>query len=114
MNHSRVGRTRDTDSVFPPPFGGGVSSDRTPYEAENDRESGQRGRGICTAVIGSMTQAMQAEEILAEAAIHAQMVKVSSASTHTGCVYGVEVACRQIGNVRDVLRRAGIRIRQVL
>lgn len=110
MNHSRDGRssrrTRDTDSMFPPPFNGGVSSNKAfPSEGDN--------RGICTAVIGSMTQAMQAQDILAGAAIRSRVVKASSASTRTGCAYGVEVACRQMGQVERILSGSGIRVRQV-
>ncbi len=100
-------RANQRDHIFPPPFGGGVSSDKDAFPSTDDR-------GICTAVIGSMTQAMQAQELLAGAAIRARVTKVSSASTHTGCAYGVEVTCRQMENVESVLRGAGIRIRQVL
>lgn len=114
MTHNRVGRTRDrdTDSIFPPPFGGGVSSDRRSPAPSGG--PGDRRHDVCTVVIGSMTQAMQAEDVLIRATIRAHTVKVSSASTHTGCAYGVEVPCRQMGNVKEVLRGAGIRIRQVL
>ena len=110
MNHSRDGRssrrTRDTDSMFPPPFNGGVSSNKAfPSEGDN--------RGICTAVIGSMTQAMRARDALGEAAIRATVVKVSSSATHNGCAYGVEFPCVQQANVRDVLRSAGITVRGI-
>lgn len=71
-------------------------------------------RGICTAVIGSMTQAMRAQAVLSEAAIHATLTKISSSQTHNGCAYGVDYSCVQSGNVRAVLERAGIRVRQYL
>jgi len=71
-------------------------------------------RGICTAVIGSMTQAMRAQTVLGEAAIHATLTKISSSQAHNGCAYGVDYSCVQSGNVRAVLDRAGIRVRQYL
>jgi hypothetical protein len=46
----------------------------TPYQA-----------GICTAVIGSMTQAMKAQNLLAEAAIRAHISKISSSGAAGGC-----------------------------
>ena len=70
--------------------------------------------GICTAVIGSMTLALKAQNVLAEAAIRASLTKVSSSETHNGCAYGVDFPCVQSGNVRTVLSRAGIRVRQYL
>lgn len=71
-------------------------------------------RGTCTAVIGSMTQAMKAQSLLAEAAIRAAVVKVSSAKTTGGCAYGVDFPCTQSANVRTVLDRAGVRVREYL
>lgn len=71
-------------------------------------------RGSCTAVIGSMTQAMRAQSILAEAAIRAAVVKVSSAKNTGGCAYGVDFPCTQMSNAKTVLTRAGIRVREYL
>ena len=68
----------------------------------------------CTAVIGSMTQAMKAQTVLAEAAIRASITKISSSETHNGCAYGVDFPCTQSGNVRMVLTREGIKVRQYL
>ncbi len=76
---------------------------------DNDRPT-----GICTAVIGSMTQAMRAQAVLAEAAIRAGVTKISSAQSHNGCAYGVDFSCTQSGNVRIVLEKAGVRVRQYL
>ncbi len=70
--------------------------------------------GTCTAVIGSMTQAMKAQSALAEAAIRAGITKISSSQTHNGCAYGVDFSCTQSGNVRTVLNRAGVKVRQYL
>ena len=71
-------------------------------------------RGTCTAVIGSMTQAMRAQNALAEAAIRAVVVKVSSAKSTGGCAYGVDFPCTQMSNARTVLTRAGVRVREYL
>ena len=70
--------------------------------------------GTCTAVIGSMTQAMRAQTVLSEAAIRATLTKISSAKTHNGCAYGVDFPCTQSGNVGMILDRAGIRVREYL
>ncbi len=69
---------------------------------------------VCTAVIGSMTQAMQAQSVLADAAIHVEIAKISSSVTHNGCAYGVDFPCTREANVRTVLARAGVRVRQYL
>ena len=71
-------------------------------------------RGTCTAVIGSMTGAMKAQSILADAAIRAVVVKVSSAKSTGGCAYGVDFPCTQMGNARTVLSREGVRVREYL
>ncbi len=70
--------------------------------------------GICTAVIGSMTQAMKAQSILAEAAIRASISKISSAGASGGCAYGVDFPCTQSGNVKMILEHAGVRVREYL
>ncbi len=71
-------------------------------------------RGICTAVVGSMTQAMKAQRVLAEAAIRVNIAKISSHSAHNGCAYGVDYPCTQSANVRTILSGAGIRVKQYL
>ncbi len=71
-------------------------------------------RGVCTAVIGSMTLAMKAQSVLAEAAIRSSITKISSGVTHNGCAYGVDFSCTQSRNVTTVLSRAGVRVRQYL
>ena len=71
-------------------------------------------RGSCPAVIGSMTQAMRAQGLLAEAAIRSTVVKVSSAKSTGGCAYGVDFPCTQMSNAQTVLTRAGVRVREYL
>ena len=65
----------------------------------------------CVAVIGSMTQAMRAQNVLAAAAIRTEVIKADSSKTGRGCAYGVSYSCLQDGNVRGVLQNAGIRPR---
>ena len=83
---------------------------------DRDREaySHELLRGSCTAVIGSMTQAMRAQSLLAEAAIRSTVVKVSSAKSTGGCAYGVDFPCTQMSNAQTVLTRTGIRVREYL
>lgn len=85
----------------------------------NDTQSEPRGGGgnsygVCTAVIGSMTQAMKAQTVLAEAAIRASLTKISSSRTRGGCAYGVDFPCTQSTNVQIVLTQAGVRVREYL
>ena len=68
----------------------------------------------CTAILGAMTKAMQAEKALLEASIRATVTKVSSSAHASGCVYGVAYACNQDSIVREVLSSAGIRVRGYL
>ena len=67
----------------------------------------------CTAVIGSMTRAMQAESALAGASVRSHVIKVSSAPSG-GCVYGVRYACNQTEIVNGILSHAGIRVRKYM
>ena len=65
----------------------------------------------CFAVMGSMTQTMRAQKVLAGAAIRAEVVKADSNHTRRGCAYALSYPCVQDGNVRTILLSAGIRAR---
>lgn len=65
----------------------------------------------CLAVIGSMTQALRAQKVLASAAIRTEVVKADSSHTRRGCAYALSYPCVQDGNVRTILLSAGIRAR---
>lgn len=65
----------------------------------------------CVAVIGSMTQAMRAQKILANAAIRTEVIKADSSLTRRGCAYAISYSCLQSDHVKDILRDAGIRVR---
>lgn len=90
------------------PYGG------APRGGSGSLPTGSSTGGTCTAVIGSMTQAMKAQSLLADAAIRGGITKISSAGTHNGCAYGVEFPCTQSANVRTVLERGGVRVREYL
>ncbi|MBQ8310411.1 MAG: DUF3343 domain-containing protein [Clostridia bacterium] len=66
----------------------------------------------CYCVMGSMTQAMRAQRVLADAAIRADIVKSDSGESRRGCAYALSYSCAQAVNVRTVLSRAGIRPRE--
>ncbi len=68
------------------------------------------GKRECSAVIGSMTQAMNAQKALERAAIPARVEKADSSATRRGCAYAVTYDCSWEGAVREVLRRSGIAI----
>lgn len=70
--------------------------------------------GMCTAALGSMTKAIQAERVLADASIRCTVTKISSSRNTKGCVYGVVFPCAQFNNVRTVLSQAGIGVRQYI
>lgn len=65
----------------------------------------------CLAVMGSMTQTLHAQKVLADAAVRAEVVKADSAHTRRGCAYALSYPCSQENNVRTILSGAGIRVR---
>ena len=67
--------------------------------------------GECIAVIGSVTQAMRAQRVLAEASLRVEVIRADSTVTGRGCAYGLMYPCAQDEAVRAALRGAGIRVR---
>ena len=65
----------------------------------------------CLAVIGSMTQTIRAQRVLANAAIRAEVVKADEADSRRGCAYALSYPCAQGANVRSVLKKGGVRVR---
>ena len=63
----------------------------------------------CVAGVGTLTQAMQAQSVLASAAVRVEVVKADS--RRHGCAYAIQYPCEQEGNVRAILRNANIRLR---
>ncbi len=70
----------------------------------NDKKSAE-----CVAVIGSMTQAMQAKGFLSAASVRAEVIKADSSQTGRGCAYGVAYPAAQDDTVRAVLMNVSIR-----
>lgn len=66
------------------------------------------------AVIGSTTQAMNAQKTLAKAAIRSDVVKISAGHSSKGCVYGIEFAPEQYRNVQYILSSYGIKVREYI
>ena len=108
MNQIRPER-RNTTRVSP----NGQNSPKTSARSHEHADRIQY-PDTCTAVIGSMTQTMKAQSVLATAAIRAAVTKLSSTKSQTGCVYGLDFSCRQSQNVRQILSDAGIAVRQYL
>ena len=73
------------------------------------RKNMQNQKSNCTATVGSLTQTMQAQGILANAAIRAEIVQADPARARRGGAYALSFPCSQEGTVHQVLRDAGIR-----
>lgn len=73
---------------------------------------GRNSSGTSTAVLGSMTAAIKAQHILANAAIRADVIKISDAAGTRGCIYGVVFPSSQLGNVRNILTIARVSVRR--
>ncbi|MGM9684364.1 MAG: putative Se/S carrier-like protein [Eubacteriales bacterium] len=65
---------------------------------------------ICFAAIGSVTQAMKAQQVLAGAAVPCEVIKSDSSASRRGCIYGLKFSCAQENNVRTILNSAKIRV----
>ena len=68
----------------------------------------------CSASIGSTTLAMKAQKALSAEAIASSVIKINSSRTHRGCAYGVSFDCSQEANVKTILTRAGISVKEFL
>lgn len=76
--------------------------------------SGSLSGRSCAAYIGSTTLAMKAQKALAAEAIASSVIKVNSSRTRRGCAYGVSFDCTQADNVKAILARAGISVKEFL
>ena len=66
------------------------------------------------ASIGSTTQAMNAQRILSRAYIPSEVVKINSGHRSGGCVFGIEFSYEQYSNVKAILEKSGIRVREYI
>lgn len=85
---------------------GASSSPTTAHRAEDG--------GECTAVLGTMTNALQAQRALANATIYASVIKISSSQSAKGCTYGISYPCSQDHHVRMVLSNADIHVKKYM
>ena len=63
----------------------------------------------CIATIGSVTGAMRAQNVLANAAIPTNVIKEE---TRGGCAYSLSFSCAQLNNVKTVFEHEKIRVRE--
>ena len=73
------------------------------------RKNMQNTKTSCTATVGSLTQTIHAQQLLANAAIRAEVIRADSAQARRGCAYALSFACSQEGAVHQILRAAGVR-----
>ena len=66
---------------------------------------------MCSAVMGTLTNAQKAQKILAMAAIPSSVTKSESSLSHRGCVWCVNFACNQSENVKAVFASAGLNVK---
>ena len=66
--------------------------------------------GTCTLEVGSVTQAMKAQELLSRYAIPSKITKTDS-SSRRGCVYALSFSCSQQNNVNMALSNANLNLR---
>ena len=62
----------------------------------------------CSAELGTVTEAMKAQKVLAAAAIPSEIIKKEGSSRRRGCVFGIGFSCAQQNNVRAILGSARI------
>lgn len=60
----------------------------------------------CIAEIGSITQALKAQDTLAFASIPSKVIK--SRASRSGCIYAISFPCSEEARTRDILLRSGI------
>lgn len=63
-----------------------------------------------TCVLGSVTVAMKARNLLFSQAISSNVVKVSSSNSTKGCVYGISLSIQDKQTATDILKRDRFKI----
>lgn len=71
-------------------------------------------RGQTIAVIGSATYAAKTRDVLHNAGVGAEVIKLSSTQSHAGCVYGVVFSSAQKPSAAKALDHAGIAVREYM
>ena len=76
------------------------------------RNDSQRKEQECFTIIGSVTQAMQAQRILNAASVRTELVKADSSITGRGCAYALLYPCVMENTVLQALQNSSIRVRK--
>ena len=64
---------------------------------------------ICTASMTSQTYAIKAQRLLAQDSIPCRVVRLDGERSRSGCSYGIEFSCQQLGNVKNILSKNRVR-----
>lgn len=64
----------------------------------------------CVAGIGSVTYAMKAQEILTNANIQSNVIRLRPEETKRGCAYGIRIDCAEFKRAIILLRNSGIQV----
>lgn len=68
----------------------------------------------CIFAINSLTYAMKGQQVLHERAIWSQVVKIDSELTKKGCAYGIQIECKNLNNVKNILMKYNIPFSEIL
>ena len=66
------------------------------------------------ASIGSTTQALNAQKILSRAHIPSEVIKINSGHRSGGCIYGIEFSYEQYSNVKNLLEKSSVKVREFI
>ena len=67
---------------------------------------------LCSAAIGSVSEALAAQRTLAASAIPTEVIKYERAPSGRGCIYGISFGCAWENNVRAALSAARIDVKE--
>ncbi len=65
----------------------------------------------CTITLNSLTYSIKAQRILQENYIHTDVVKLDSKNSRRGCAYGIEINCNEEENIRNILSKSRISVK---
>lgn len=68
----------------------------------------------CIATIPSLNICIRAQKALANEGLYSKIVSVDPSITRRGCAYGIEFSCSDERQIRNILRRAGVSISQII
>ena len=68
----------------------------------------------CIATIPTLNICIKAQNALMNEGYYCKIVSIDPRLTRRGCAYGIEFSCNDEGNVRRVLRHAGVSVSQYI